>query len=212
MNQTSPTRLNLLSLKIRYGLAKDGVRMLRSKREVLVREFFVSMKDVAEVRDIIEKKLDNAFTSITLARVFLGDDILKSTAYAYKRDIDVNIKSKNVMGVIVPEIEDVNLKRAIDARGTSPISEPYRINEVTEKFEDVLGSIVSVASKEIRLKRLGSEIQTTSRRINALEEILIPSLAKRIKYIQRMLEEKEREGIFRLKRFKGRRKKVDMTI
>ena len=174
MNQTSPTRLNLLSLKIRYGLAKDGVRMLRSKREVLVREFFVSMKDVVEVRDIIEKKLDNAFTSITLAKVFLGDDILKSTAYAYKRDIDVNIKSKNVMGVIVPEIEDVNLKRAIDARGTSPISEPYRIN--------------------------------------ALEEILIPSLTKRIKYIQRMLEEKEREGIFRLKIFKGRRKKVDMTI
>ena len=76
----------------------------------------------------------------------------------------------------------------------------------------MLGSIVSVASKEIRLKRLGSEIQTTSRRINALEEILIPSLTKRIKYIQRMLEEKEREGIFRLKRFKGRRKKVDMTI
>src|SRR3989338_4064052 len=153
MNQTSPTRLNLLSLKIRYGLAKDGVRMLRSKREVLVREFFVSMKDVAEVRDIIEKKLDSAFTSITLAKVFLGDALLKSTAYAYKRDIDVN------------------LKRAIDARGTSPISEPYRLNEVTEKFEDVLGSIVSVASKEIRLKRLGSEIQTTSRRINALEEI-----------------------------------------
>ncbi len=137
---------------------------------------------------------------------------MKSTAYAYKRDIDVNIKSKNVMGVIVPEIEDVNLKRAIDARGTSPISEPYRLNEVTEKFEDVLGSIVSVASKEIRLKRLGSEIQTTSRRINALEEILIPSLTKRIKYIQRMLEEKEREGIFRLKRFKERRKKVEMTI
>jgi len=186
--------------------------MLRSKREVLVREFFVSMKDVAEVRDIIEKKLDSAFTSITLAKVFLGDALLKSTAYAYKRDIEVNIKSKNVMGVIVPEIEDVNLKRAIDARGTSPISEPYRLNEVTGKFEDVLGSIVSVASKEIRLKRLGSEIQTTSRRINALEEILIPSLTKRIKYIQRMLEEKEREGIFRLKRFKGRRKKVDMTI
>lgn len=202
MNHTSPTRLNLLSLKMQHGLAKDGVRLLRSKREALIKEFFTMMEDAAKSRDTLEKRVEDAFTSVTLAKAFLGDDVLTSAAYAHKRGININIQTKNIMGVVVPHIEEKNLKRASDARGISPIFESYRITETAEKFEDILNSIVKVASREIKLKRLGHEIQTTTRRINALEEILIPSQIKQIGYIERVLEEREREDIFRLKRFK----------
>ncbi len=202
MNQTSPTRLNLLSLKTQHLLAKDGVRLLRSKRETLIREFFKLMKDAAKFRDTLENDTKDAFTSLIMAKMFLGEDILTSASYAHKRDINIDIEGKNIMGVIVPHIEDRNLKRAVDARGVSPIMESYRITEVAERFEDVLNDIVRVASKEIKLKRLGREIQAATRRINALEEILIPSLINRIRTIERILDEREREDIFRLKRFK----------
>ncbi|MBI3601107.1 MAG: V-type ATP synthase subunit D [Nitrospinae bacterium] len=202
MNQTSPTRLNLLSLKTQHGLAKDGVRLLRSKRDALIMEFFTLMGDAAKFRDTLEKDTEDAFASLIMAKAFLGEDILTSAAYAHKRDINIDIEAKNIMGVIVPHIEDRNIKRAVDARGSSPVIESYRITEVAERFEDVLNDIVKVASKEIKLKRLGREIQTTTRRINVLEEILIPSLVNRIRRIERVLEEREREDIFRLKRFK----------
>ena len=202
MEQISATRLNLLNLKIQFGVAKDGVRLLRSKREALISEFFFLMEKTAASRDTLEKRLEDAFISVTLAKAFLGEDILESAAYAYKRDIQVSIKMKNIMGVVIPEAEEKNIKRAFDARGASPLFEPYRIKDVAEKFEDILNSIIMVASREIKLKRLGDEIQITTRRINAIEEIIIPSLMKRIEYIDRALEEREREDIFRLKRFK----------
>lgn len=202
MNQTSPTRLNLLSLKTQHGLARDGARLLRSKRDALIREFFTLMGDAAKFRNILQKDTEDAFASLIMAKAFLGEDVLTSAAYAHKRDINIAIETKNIMGVIVPHIEERNIKRAVDARGVSPLIESYRITEVAERFEGVLDDIVKVASKEIKLKRLGQEIQTTTRRINALEEILVPSLINRIRMIERVLDEREREDIFRLKRFK----------
>lgn len=203
MEQVSPTRINLLVLRTRSELAKEGIRLLRSKREALVREFFILMGDAAKSRDTLENRIEAAFTSLIFAKGFLGEDILKSAAPMHRRDINIDVKIKNIMGVIVPEIEEISLKRSVDARGISPIFESHRAIEVADRFEDILNSIVSVASREVKLKRLGNEIKTTTRKINALEEILIPSLLKKIKHIKRVLEEREREDTFRLKRFKS---------
>ncbi|HLB05331.1 MAG TPA: V-type ATP synthase subunit D, partial [Thermodesulfobacteriota bacterium] len=102
------------------------------------------------------------------------------------------------------EIEEKPMVRSIEARGPSPVGEEFLVNETARSFERVLEAILATAARESRLKRIGEEIYTTTRRVNALEELLIPSLRKRIRNIERSLEEREREEVFRLKRFKMR--------
>lgn len=202
MEQTGQTRIALLNLKTQLGVAFVGARVLRSKREALMKDFFKLAGDVVDARTRLNYQLERASNTLFLASAFLGKDTLTSYAYSCKRDISIDIKVRNIWGVYIPEIEERPLIRSIDARGASPIGEAVLAVETTKGFEVVVDTILSTAAKESRLKRLGEEIHATTRRINALEEVLIPGLRRRIRYIERVLEEREREDLFRLKRFK----------
>jgi V/A-type H+-transporting ATPase subunit D len=106
------------------------------------------------------------------------------------------------MGVPVPLLEKKRvLKSAID-RGYSIIGVSGRIDEAAEKFEMELDLIIGLAETETALRRLGGEIQMTRRRVNALEQVLIPDLKKQAKYIENTIDEREREDLFRLKKVK----------
>jgi vacuolar-type H+-ATPase subunit D/Vma8 len=93
----------------------------------------------------------------------------------------------------------------LDAIDISPIGESPSVVDVSRGFEDAADLIVRIASKEIRLVRLGEVIRADTRKINAISEVMLPSMDRSIKEIARVLEEHEREEIFRLKRTKGRR-------
>lgn len=203
MEQTGQTRIALLNLKTQLGVALVGARVLRSKREALMKDFFKLAGDVVDARTRLNSQLERASNTLFLASAFIGKDTLTSYAHSCKRDISIDIKVRNIWGVYIPEIEERPLIRSIEARGASPIGEATLAVETTRGFEVVVDTILSTAAKESRLKRLGEEIHATTRRINALEEVLIPGLKRRIRYIVRVLEEREREEVFRLKRFKG---------
>ncbi|CAG1000814.1 partial V/A-type H+/Na+-transporting ATPase subunit D, partial [Gammaproteobacteria bacterium] len=126
-------------------------------------------------------------------------------AYAARRHVSLNIRARNVWGVFIPEIEDVSLTRTLDAMGISPVGESAAVINTARRFEAASELIVRIASREIRLTRIGEVIRSDSRKINAINEVILPSIKRRIKHIERVLEEREREEIFRLKRNKARR-------
>ena len=202
MEQVTSTRINLIALRRRVKVLSEGAKLLRSKREALMKDFFDLMDDVISYRSRLEGELTHATEDLVLAKAFLGEAHLKTTSFGAQREIFLDIKTKNVWGVKFPEIEEKSLKRSIEARGLSPIGEGLWSLRVSDGFESVLNSILLVASRETKLRRLGEEIRATTRRINALEESLIPSIRKGIKTIEGVLDERERESVFRLKRFK----------
>jgi V/A-type H+-transporting ATPase subunit D len=106
------------------------------------------------------------------------------------------------MGIAVPVIEKKRVSKSVLERGYSIIGVSGRIDEAAEKFEMELDLIIELSETETSLKRLGGEIQITRRRVNALEQIMIPELKKQAKYIKNAIDEREREDLFRLKKVK----------
>ncbi len=207
-NSSVATRINLLYLRKRLTILAGGSRLLRSKREALTKEFFDIIEDVLSYRGELNKKLNEAAESLMLAKIFLGEASLWATSFGTRREFFFDIHMKNIWGVKIPEIEEKSLVRYIESRGISPIGESFWSLKASGNFEKVLDCIFLVASRETRLRKLGDEIKATSRKINALEEVLIPSAKKDIKNITNILEERERETIYMLKRFK----KKSLTI
>ena len=205
MEKFSSTRINLLFLKAHLQILQNGAGLLRSKREALMKDFFRYVEECLQLRAILNSNLRNAARNLQLVRAFSGD-ALYSMAYASKRDVSIDIRVKNIWGINIPEIDKKALVRSMDARDMSPVGEGALSMETAKDFEKAVDAVVAMASSEIRLKRLGEEIKADTRRINALEELVMPSIRYNIKAIERVLEEREREDIYRLKRFKKRRK------
>jgi len=107
-----------------------------------------------------------------------------------------------VMGVPVPKFERKNFSRSLKERGYSLVGTSARIDEVARRFEEELNVVVEVAAHEATLRGLAAEIQRTSRRVNAIENVTLPCLLAQCRTIQMTLEEREREDHFRLKRVK----------
>lgn len=211
MEKFAPTRIHLLSLKTQLQIAVNGAKLLRSKRDALIRDFFRLAGECLHLRSRLNLEIRDATYKLHLAKAFLGDTI-HSTAYALKRDVDLDIKIKNIWGINIPEIEEKRFSRKLEARDMSPIGEGTLTIDTAKGFEKAADTIVSVASSEIRLSRVGEEIKADTRKINALDEILVPSIRQGIKRIERVLEEREREDIFRLKRYKKRKGEVTHVL
>lgn len=181
-----------------------GTGLLRSKREALASDFFKLMHGLIAGRERLEESLRRATRALTLARALEGEEALVSLALVGAREIPVEIERKKVWGIPTPEVTGPRLLRSPDARGASPQGFSLGAAEAARTHEDVLEVLLTICSREIRLRRLGEEIQKTSRRINALEQFLIPRLNREMSRIELALEEREREDLSRLKRFKAR--------
>ena len=196
------TRMNLLLLKRQVEVAQRGLELLRSKREALVREFFAVMDRVAESRGRMEAVMGQALTTLTLALGIEGRASLRSAGYAARRTLPIELTERNVWGVRFPEVQHAPVLRALDARGYAMSGVSTHIDDTARRFEQVLEVILRSVSVELRLKKLGAEIKKVTRRINALNEVMIPALLREVRNIRQTLEEREREDLFRLKRFK----------
>jgi len=194
--------MNLLLLKHRIEVASRGLDMLRSKREALVREFFAIMDRVVQSRDRMEAEMAQALSSLALALAMEGAAPLRSAGYAARRSLPVSLIEHNVWGVRFPDLQYPPVVRTLDGRGYATSGVSTYIDETALRFEAVLERVLRSVSVEMRLKKLGAEIKRVTRRINALHEVLIPSLSKEARQIRQALEEREREELFRMKRFK----------
>jgi len=204
MEKTVPTRQQLLFLRAQRLVIRKGLELLKSKREALMKEFFGIVEESVKMRSELTGLLNKAQRDLEITRALRGQEV-GSFAIAAKRDVVLDIKVENVWGVNVPEIAETALTRTMDARGISPVGTGAGVLDVAKEFEIVADTIVRIASREVRLARVGEMIKADTRKINAISEMMLPAMTVRIKGIERVLEEREREEVFRLKRYKGKK-------
>lgn len=203
MEQVRPTRMELMKKKAQIRLAEQGRDLLREKMDALIREFFKILTTISESRGELEQVSRAADLSLMLAEATDDPVTLRSVSFATRRSITVDITGRNIMGVPVPVIEKKRVSKQMLKRGYGIITTSARIDETAEQFEVELDLLIKLAEIETAMRRLGSEIQMNRRRVNALEQILIPELQGQAKYIKNAIEEREREDLFRLKKVKS---------
>jgi V/A-type H+-transporting ATPase subunit D len=203
MDQVKPTRMELMKTRAQIRLAEQGRDLLRQKMDALIREFFAILSRVSDSRDELEQVSRAADLALLIAEATDDPVTLRSASFATRRSITVDIGGKNIMGVPVPVIEKKRVSQKLLDRGYGIITTSARIDETAERYEAELDLLIQLAETETAMRRLGSEIQMTRRRVNALEQILIPELKQNARYIKNAIDEREREDIFRLKKVKS---------
>ena len=202
MEQVHPTRMELIKKRSQIALAEQGRDLLKEKMEALIQEFFRIMVTFTQSREELEAVSADAERSLLIAQAVDDPVTLKSASFATKRQLTVDISGKNIMGVPVPIIQKTSVMLNVMQRGYSIIGTSGRIDETAEKYESAIDIIIRLAETETALRRLGDEIQMNRRRVNALDQIVIPELKQQAKFIRFAIEEREREDIFRLKKVK----------
>ena len=197
-----PTRSELLETKRRIKLSQSGYKILKMKRDGLILEFFKILEEAKEIREKVNRDFENAMKAIAVAKAVDGVVPVKSAAYALRVHPTIHLQSKNVMGLVLPQIEATSIRTTADMRGYGVIGTSSFIDEAAKAFEDLVETVIEAAEIETTMKRLLDEIEKTKRRVNALEYKVIPELKEAEAFIRLRLEEMERENIFRLKRIK----------
>ena len=202
MEQVKATRAELLAKKGQLALARQGRDLLKEKRNALLRELMRTAEQVMRRSDELEQSVGEATMALAVAEALDGPEAVRSAAFAARGQVTLEVTGSNVMGVPVPVIEQKSVARNPLNRGYSLASVSSRIDAVADAFEVLLDQTIEVAESEMRLHRLAEEIGRTTRRGNALDNVLIPRLETERNYIQMVLEERAREDLFRLKRVK----------
>ena len=203
MEEVRPTRAELLERRAQIGLAQQGMDLLKQKRDALLMEFMGVMDETLRLSDSLQKTVSEAQYSLAVAQAVDGVVALRSAGLATKGEVVVDMTGTKIMGVSVPVVTkgDSPVKSSF-TRGYSVTGVSSRVDETAEKFEHILDVIIEYADIETRLKRLGEEINKTNRRVNALEQVTVPSLREQVSYISQTLDERAREDLFRLKKVK----------
>jgi V/A-type H+-transporting ATPase subunit D len=209
MEQVSPTRTELLTRRAQIRLAEQGAAMLRSKREVLLREFLKELKSFSSQRDKMRSAVVKAVQSLLAAIALDGTETLSSVASATRQTVTVELKQQNIWGARVVNVKSDYSVRASESRGYTPYTVSARIDETAERFEQVVEHAIRVAPAEHKLAVLAEHIRKTSRRVNALEQRLLPGLHEQIHFIRHTLDQREREDTFRLKRLKHKKTRAE---
>jgi V/A-type H+-transporting ATPase subunit D len=203
MADIKATRSELLNLKRKIKLAGTGHRLLKKKRDGLILEFFEVLKKARNLRKEMNEKYLEAHNRIRECTALDGMVSIKSTAFALREKPSIDLEVKNIMGVTVPVIKSGAVRRNLIERGYGVMSTSMRINDMVGSYETLLENIITAAEIETTMRKMLKEIESTKRRVNALEFVVIPRLKQQAAFINFRLEEMERENIFRMKRLKG---------
>ncbi|MDD1657389.1 MAG: V-type ATP synthase subunit D [Methanomicrobiales archaeon] len=206
LRDVKPTRSELINLKRKIKLSERGYNILKMKRDGLILEFFKVLDEARTTRGALEEKYGKAVGMIALSNTIEGTLALKSAALSVKEIPTIQLKSKNIMGVVVPEISSSKVKKGLLERGYGLLGTTSVMDETATSYEDLVEAIIRSAEIETTMKKLLDEIESTKRRVNALEFKVIPELTEARDFIKMRLDEMEREELFRLKKIKARTK------
>ena len=198
----SPTRMELLDIRKKTILAEKGYKLLEEKRDALVERFF----EIIEKRNLLKKEVDEkvqqAFLSLIQSQMIMGENRVDDISYLTDDIGEVSFQNDNIMGVKIPKMnrDDISFNN----------NPTYGFLDTCSKFDDaqrffnnLIEKLIDLADLEGAIKSLTVEIEKTKRRVNVLENNLIPKLYATRKYIEMQLEEREREDFFRRKRIKA---------
>ena len=199
----TPTRMMLKQLKGRLKTARRGHKLLKDKRDELMRQFMDVVKLNKQLRNRVEEGLTAAFGSLQVASSIMSTEMLQQALLYPRQSVELEMQFKNIMSVNVPEY-------SFRTRNNDP-SEiyPYGFAQTSGELDDALAALAKVfedmlelAQVEKTMQLLAEEIERTRRRVNALEYVMIPELESNIKYISMKLEENENSTKVRLLKVK----------
>jgi V/A-type H+-transporting ATPase subunit D len=199
------TRMTLMSKKGQIKMASDGVSLLEGKREALLQELIDRAKALRELRGELQVRGRAAMTSIAFARGTQGTAAVRSVGVAGSRQLNIDVVNERVWGMDLGTIDAKGVVRAPSERNIGLMDTSSHVMEAAEDAEKMLEQLVECAPIERNIQVLGEEIKKTNRRINALNEYLLPKLRGEVRLIARVLEEREREDTFRLKKIKKKK-------
>ena len=198
----NPTRMDLLEIRKKLVLAEKGHKLLEEKRDALVEKFF----GIIDKRNILLKELDEefktAFLSLIQAQMIIGEKKVEEASFLIKDVGEIEFETENIMGVKIPKMNANNIKTEIKP-AYSFFDTCSRLDDANTAFTNLLVKLIELADLEAIIKSLTVEIEKTKRRVNVLENNLIPRLYSTRKFIEMQLEEREREDFFRRKRIKA---------
>ena len=203
ISDVKPTRMELIETKRKIKLSKSGYKLLKMKRDGLIMEFFELLPKVKDLRSQLSELYSDAMEKLAIAVAADGKTALESAANCLNKPPEVELSSNNIMGVVVPAVKVTPVEKSLEDRGYGLVGTSIRVDEAVHAFEKLSEMIILAAEGETTMKKLLDEIESTKRRVNALEFKVIPNLEEVAKYISFRLEELERESIFGLKRIKG---------
>lgn len=204
MERAATTRTALIALRRRIEVTQRGLDLLRGKRDALIREFLAAMKQVARGYATIDRSMRDAMDRLVVAWGLDGHSALLSEAMRRREPVSVDVTERNIWGVQVPEVRVQRPKPVRDDERGARLGAPVHVEVAAGACERALDVILNELSSQVRLKRLGAEIKRTTRRINALNEVVLPALSRQVREIRLALEERDREEVFRTKRFRVR--------
>ncbi len=183
----------------RIAISRKGLKLLKLKRTALILEFFKLSKTAATLRSGLRSKLVQGYDGIHNTEMFVGPLRLEYESMRIPRIHELTLKSKNVMGVRIPELM---VERSGQAGQEYLLEVPASVNQTIKSFQEVHQMVLDVAEKETALRKLLLEIEKTKRRSNAIENVLIPRLEATARYIKFRFDEMERENFTKLKNVK----------
>ena len=205
MDNIAPTRMNLLARRAQIKLARDGAALLKGKREALLKELISRARGLKVLRHELHKRGRVSLAAMAMARAVTGSPEVRSAGVAGRRELPVSVEYHNVWGLGLASVTHADVLRRHSERGIGTLDCCSHVLEAAESAELLLEQLAVCAPAEHNIRLLGREVRKVTRRINALEEHLIPRLREDVRTIMRVLDEREREDIFRLKRIKGKR-------
>lgn len=198
----NPTRMGLTRLKKLLRTATRGHKLLKDKLDELMKQFLEIVRENKALREEAEKALESAYENFVLARAVMSDEYMGEALMMPKQSVAVAVSEKNIMSVGVPtfDFQTENQKGDIYPYGLAFTS--GELDGAMESFQAAMEPLLKLAESEKTAQLLAQEIEKTRRRVNALENVMIPNYEETIKFIQMKLEENERSSTIRIMKVK----------
>ncbi len=201
--QVNPTRMELTKLKKKLVTARRGHKLLKDKRDELMRQFLELIRETKTLRETVEKGIERANKNLVLAKASMEEEVLNVALMAPRQEVNLQASSKNVMSVDIP-VFNVTTRTAdpndIYCYGFAYTSSD--LDDAVKSLADILPDMLRLAEVEKSCQLMAAEIEKTRRRVNALEHVMIPDMEQKIKYIVMKLDENERSTQIRLMKVK----------
>lgn len=203
VKQVNPTRMELTRLKKKLNTATRGHKLLKDKRDELMRRFLEMVRENRALRMKVEERIRQANANFVLAKASMSDETLKAALLAPTQEVFVSTSHRNVMSVDIPIFDyDTRTPDPNDIYSYGFAFTSADLDDAVKSLADILPDLIKLAEIEKSCQLMAEEIEKTRRRVNALEHVMIPETQEQIRYITRKLDESERSTQTRLMKVK----------
>ena len=198
----NPTRMEMTRLKRQLKTATRGHKLLKDKLDELMKQFLEIVRENKRLREQAEAALESADQTFIIARAVMSESTLAEALMIPQQSVAVKVKNRNIMSVNVPVFDFQKEEGSGDIYPYGTAFTSGELDSAMNSFSDAMEPLLRLAESEKTAQLLAQEIERTRRRVNALENVMIPNYQETIKFIAMKLEENERASTTRLMKVK----------